>query len=375
MKIVTVIGARPQIIKASALSRVIQDKYSERIDEVIVHTGQHYDDNMSEIFFRQLNIPSPVYNLHAVSTTHGGQISLMTAHLEEIILKESPDAVVLYGDTNSTLAGALAASKINVPIAHIEAGLRSFDKTMPEEINRILCDNVSTLLFCPTLCGYNNLLREGFSNKITPRPDINHPNIYHCGDIMYDNTLFFRKEAESRAEYRQKYGKDFILCTVHRNTNTDDTLRLANICKALLVLAENKKIILPLHPRTRKKMNEILDVKIKNTFFNAPNIIICDPVGYLEMVYLENNASIVITDSGGVQKEAYFLNKPCVVLRPYTEWIEIAESGCSVLADDNTDLIVDSVNNYSENGINDFPSLFGDGKAAEFICQTIFDCL
>lgn len=192
---------------------------------------------------------------------------------------------------------------------------------------------------------------------------------------MYDNTLFFRKEAESRAEYRQKYGKDFILCTVHRNTNTDDTLRLANICKALLVLAENKKIILPLHPRTRKKMNEILDVKIKNTFFNAPNIIICDPVGYLEMVYLENNASIVITDSGGVQKEAYFLNKPCVVLRPYTEWIEIAESGCSVLADDNTDLIVDSVNNYSENGINDFPSLFGDGKAAEFICQTIFDCL
>ncbi|MBO6118778.1 MAG: UDP-N-acetylglucosamine 2-epimerase (non-hydrolyzing) [Bacteroidales bacterium] len=382
MKILTVIGARPQIIKASALSRAIQNGYSNKIEEVIVHTGQHYDASMSGIFFSELQIPKEKYNLNTGSLSHGKQTARMIEGIEDIILSERPDALVIYGDTNSTLAGAVAASKLLIPVIHIEAGLRSFDKTMPEEINRILSDNVSTLLFTPTQTGYNNLISEGFPSEICKKPDFNHPNIYHCGDIMLDNTLYFRNIALNNTEYKKKYGDNFILCTVHRNTNTDNAEKLSNIFLSLLETAKMQKIIMPLHPRTKKMAEQLLPADLQKAIRNNPNIIITDPVGYLEMIYLESMSSFVITDSGGVQKEAYFLGKPCIILRPQTEWVEIVDAGAAIITDTDKEKIVQSAKLFSDESVRNKirtqcldSKLFGNGKTAEFICKTITECL
>jgi UDP-N-acetylglucosamine 2-epimerase len=374
MKIVTIIGARPQIIKASAISRAIKkhnslfaNGKSKQIEEVLVHTGQHYDENMSGVFFSQMQIPTPKYNLAVGSASHGVQTSLITQGIEEVLLKEKPQAIILYGDTNSTLAGAIAASKIFVPIVHIEAGLRSKDKIMPEEINRVLCDHVSTLLFCPTQAAIDNLKCEGFPLTTHSNPNINQPNVYHCGDIMLDNTLYF--SAMAKPVQALKGIDKYILCTIHRNANTDSKDRLTNIFAALLTLAKTNNIILPLHPRTRKMISSLLDLELQGKMNSNENLHIIEPMGYLEMVYLEKHCSLIITDSGGVQKEAYFLQHPCVIMRPETEWVEIVRENCAFIADADTKKIISGANNFLNHPPKDYPSIFGEGKAAEFIIQ------
>ena len=371
IKIVTIIGARPQIIKAAALSRVIKNNFSDKIKEVIVHTGQHYDDNMSQVFFDELGIPSPDYNLGVGSGKHGAQTAKMIEGIEEILIKENPDYLVVYGDTNSTLAGAIAASKIHIPIAHIEAGLRSFNKAMPEEINRICCDHCSTMLFSPTLTGYNNLINEGFNpeNKKTFTAD--NPGIYHCGDVMYDNSLFFGS-TDNRQRTTDIFQKDdYILCTIHRNNNTDEPKRLNAIVRALIKLSEEKDIIIPLHPRTKKLLNVNLDSATYDTFINNSRIHITEPVSFLEMISLEKNASLVLTDSGGVQKEAYFFKKPCIIMRSETEWKEIVEVGAAIIADADEERIIEAYHHFKDNDAIEFPEIFGDGRAAEFICKEL----
>ncbi|MGP1515403.1 MAG: non-hydrolyzing UDP-N-acetylglucosamine 2-epimerase [Bacteroidales bacterium] len=375
MKIVTVIGARPQIIKASALSRTIRGYYNSAIKEIVVHTGQHYDEKMSDIFFSELEIPLPDYNLNIGSGLHGEQTAKMITGIERILLKEQPKALVIYGDTNSTLAGAIAASKTRIPIIHIEAGLRSFDKTMPEEINRVLADNVSTLLFCPTKTGYNNLIKEGFSPDISVCPNFNTPNVYYCGDIMLDNTLYFKDIALNNSDYRKRFGEDFILCTVHRDTNTDSKEKLSNIFSSLLVIAQKRRIILPLHPRTRKMIPQMLSLELQNQLYDSKNIEIIEPVGYLEMIYLESMSNLIITDSGGVQKEAYFLGKPCIILRPRTEWVEIVQMGVAIITDTDKEKIMNAYDKLQRTTFQQIPALFGDGKASEFICKTILETL
>ena len=374
MKIVTVIGARPQIIKAAALSRAIKTHYANEIQEVIVHTGQHYDDNMSQVFFDELGIPRPDYNLHVGSASHGVQTARMTEGIEDILIKERPDFLVLYGDTNSTLAGAVAAAKIHVPIVHIEAGLRSFNKSMPEEINRIVCDHCSTLLFSPTLAGVENLKREGFPIDNEGPYTIDNPKVFHCGDIMYDNSLHFANIAEKKTDIIQRLGianEPFILATIHRDNNTDQPERLDAIFDALLQLSKEAKVVLPLHPRTAKLLKVNLATEKQERLFNSPNITILPPVSFLEMIALERNAQLVITDSGGVQKEAYFFKKPCFILRPETEWVEIVQTGNAVLTDADKSRIIQAWEHFKDNPPTAFPEIFGDGHAAEFMLEQI----
>jgi UDP-GlcNAc3NAcA epimerase len=373
IKFVTIIGARPQIIKAAAISRTIKNKFSKEITEIIVHTGQHYDQNMSEVFFQELDIPKPNYNLKVGSGKHGIQTADMIKGIEHVLEIEKPEYIILYGDTNSTLAGAIAASKINVPIVHIEAGLRSFNKNMPEEINRILCDQVSSLLFSPTKTGYINLLNEGFKENKMPFT-FNNPGVFHCGDIMYDNSLYFADKADEKSTILKKLSledKPFILATIHRNQNTDDANRLKVIFDSLLkVVKENNiDIVLPIHPRTRKMLIN-LNKKSISEIENNNHIQIIEPIPFLDMISLEKRASLIITDSGGVQKEAYFFKKPCVILRPETEWVEVIESGVGVLADTNEEKILGSVKKLLNDQLS-YPPIFGDGKAAEFICSAI----
>ena len=374
MKIVTVIGARPQIIKAAALSRAIETHYADQIKEVIVHTGQHYDDNMSQVFFDELGIPHPDYNLHVGSASHGVQTARMTEGIEEVLIKERPDFIVLYGDTNSTLAGAIAASKLHIPVAHIEAGLRSFNKAMPEEINRIVCDHCSTLLFSPTLAGVENLKREGFPMSNDRPFTIDNPKVYHCGDIMYDNSLHFAQIAEAKAQTIKTLGlegKPFILATVHRDSNTDQPERLNAIFSAILRLSERTQVVLPLHPRTAKLLKTHLAAKRQAQLFNSPDIKIIPPASFLEMTALERNARLIMTDSGGVQKEAYFFKKPSIILRPETEWVEIVETGNAILTDADEQRIMEAWNRFESQPSAIFPEIFGDGKAAEFIIQQL----
>jgi len=337
IKIITVIGARPQIIKAAALSRAIRNNFSNEIYEIIVHTGQHYDKEMSAVFFDELSIPKPDYNLHVGSSNHGVQTAQMIGGIEKILLKESPDYIVLYGDTNSTLAGAIAASKISIPIIHIEAGMRSYNKSMPEEINRIVSDHVSTLLFSPTKTGYRNLLREGFKENEPPFT-IDNPGIYHCGDIMYDNNLFFSEIAEKKStilETRLLKPYSFILGTLHRAVNTDDPRKLTSIFSAITKISETEKMIfvLPLHPRTTKILKNNLKESIYKKSQNNPFIKIIPPASFLDMMMLEKNALMILTDSGGVQKEAFFFKKPCIIIRSESEWVEIVECGLGIITD------------------------------------------
>ena len=372
MKLVTIIGARPQIIKAAALSRAIKTHFSGKIQEVIVHTGQHYDDNMSQVFFDELGIPHPDYNLHVGSASHGVQTARMTEGIEELLIKEQPDFIVLYGDTNSTLAGAVAAAKIHVPIIHIEAGLRSFNKSMPEEINRIVCDHCSTLLFSPTLAGVENLKREGFPMDNDGPYTIDNPKVYHCGDIMYDNSLHFADIAEEKTDIIQRLalaGKPFILATIHRDSNTDHPERLNAIFDALIQLSKETQVVLPLHPRTAKLLKTNLDSEKQTQIFNSPSISLIPPVSFLEMIALERHAQLVMTDSGGVQKEAYFFQKPCIILRPETEWVEIVETGNAILADADKRRILEAWEHFKGNPPTVFPEIFGDGHAAEFMLE------
>ena len=377
MIILTIVGARPQIIKAAALSRVISNNF-QNIEEIIVHTGQHYDKNMSDVFFTELEIPKPKINLKVGSSSHGAQTALMIEKIEKVIQEYSPDAVVVYGDTNSTLATAIAASKLHIPIVHIESGLRSFNKKMPEEVNRILCDHVSTLLFSPTKSGFNNLLNEGFSIEYSNNASADHPNIYHCGDVMYDNSLYFSKLSDENSDILEKLklrNEKFILATVHRNDNTDSKIKLTDLFSTFLEITEihQLKIILPLHPRTSKMMEQLLDSKLLKKIQESNLLTIINPAGFLDMIALEKNAELIITDSGGVQKEAYFFKKPCIILRPQTEWVEIVETKSAVISDTNSKIILEATERFLSNPDLEFPEVFGNGNAASFIAQEMLN--
>ena len=376
LKIVTIVGARPQFIKAAAVSRAIRKHFADRITELIIHTGQHYDDNMSRVFFEELEIPEPDYNLEVGSGSHGYQTAEIIRRTENLLLEENPGAVLVYGDTNTTLAGALAASKLHIPVAHIEAGLRSFNKSMPEEINRVVCDHLSTFLFSPTGTGYKNLVREGFDPDSRPPFSIDHPGIYHCGDLMYDNTRYFTQLAENKSPILADLGleeQDFILVTIHRDNNTDSPIRLNAIMGSMDEISREKQIpfILPLHPRTAKMLPDLLSSRNKENISSNPYLRITVPVGYLDMLMLESRSRMIITDSGGVQKESYFFRKPCLVLRPETEWKELTELGTAAIVDANPMLISQSFNQYYAHPPVNFPSIFGDGMAAEFILDEL----
>jgi UDP-GlcNAc3NAcA epimerase len=382
-KLLTIIGARPQIIKAAALNRAIQTKYSDQLTEVLVHTGQHYDHGMSEVFFEEMGIPKADHNLEIGSGSHGTQTGKMLDAIEQVILKEKPDALVIYGDTNSTLAGALAAAKIHVPVIHIEAGLRSFNKHMPEEVNRITADHASTLLYSPTEAGLNNLEKEGFRTlkqaQQQGKAHIDNPYVFHCGDLMYDNTLFYSDKADEYESLFEKHGiekENYSLSTIHRPQNTDDINVLSGILNALneISLEDNTQVVLPLHPRTANKIAQANDENIKKVQRN-PKFKIIEPVGFLEMVLLEKHAKLVMTDSGGVQKEAFFMKKPCVILRPETEWVEIVNCGCAVLAGSEPSKIKNGFKHFKSHPPQEFPTIFGNGKAAEFICESIIEHL
>lgn len=380
IKIVTIIGARPQIIKAAALSRAIKNKFLNSITEIIVHTGQHYDEYMSQVFFDELEIPTPNYNLNVGSGSHGKQTATIITGIEEILINEKPQAIVLYGDTNSTLAGAIAASKIHIPIIHIEAGLRSFNKAMPEEINRIMCDHVSTLLFSPTKTGFKNLLNEGFKQDNVKPYNANNPKIYHSGDVMYDNSLYFSEVAEQKTTVISKNNlekNNFILATIHRNNNTDEPIRLNALFNALYKISEENKldVLLPLHPRTAKLLEFNLDEELHQKIKASNHFKIIAPVSFLEMIVLEKNCKIVMTDSGGVQKEAFYFEKPCVILRPETEWIELIECGTAIITDADESKIIDAFTTLTSKTDMQFPKLYGDGTAAEFICNEMIENL
>lgn len=347
MKIATIIGARPQFIKSATISRILR-KHNE-IDEIIIHTGQHYDKNMSEIFFNELKIPKPNYNLGVGSEIHGKQTAMMLERIEKILLEENPDWVLTYGDTNSTIAGALSASKLYIKTAHIEAGLRSFNRAMPEEINRIATDHISDILFVPTQNAMNLLKKEGLSN-----------NSILVGDVMYDAILFNHKLANKKYKLCDITNlKKFYLGTIHRPANTDNLKRLQEIFSAFSEL--DYPIILPLHPRTRKIMG-----KIK---YNE-NVKIIEPVSYLKMILLLENCKKVLTDSGGLQKEAYFLKKPCITLRDETEWIETLNDNWNFIVGADKDLILERVKNREFGEQNDY---FGNGNAAEKIINFILN--
>lgn len=379
-KILTIIGARPQIIKAAAISRAIKNNFSDKIEELIIHTGQHYDTNMSEIFFEELAIPRPDFNLNVGSSSHGQQTAKIIEGIEELLLTTNPDGIIIYGDTNSTVAAALAASKLQIPIFHIEAGLRSFNKVMPEEINRILSDHISTLLFCPTKTAINNLKKEGFSLENSSKPTIDNPHTYLCGDIMFDNSIHFSSISDINATILKNENltnEKFILVTIHRNANTDDPIRLNAIFNALNYIQNttNFTIVLPIHPRTKKMMDLLLNQENKLLLAENQKIKIIPPAGFLDIIALEKNAELIITDSGGLQKEAYFFNKPCVILRPETEWVEIVENGNAIIADADEVKIVEAANNLLVKKDYTYPSLFGDGKASEFIIEKIIETL
>lgn len=358
MKIVTILGARPQFIKAGSVSREIKKRRESGVDieEVIVHTGQHYDTNMSDIFFDEMKIPKPNYFLGIGGKSHGAMTGQMIEKIETILLDEKPDYVLVYGDTNSTLAGALAAAKLHIKIAHVEAGLRSFNINMPEEVNRILTDRISTKLFCPTKTAVDNLEKEGFENWDT------NAEIIISGDVMQDGALFFSGFAQKPSFIDE--GVDFVLCTIHRAENTDYPKRMESIISALNKIGKNQKLLLPLHPRTKK-------ILLQGNL-NTDNLEIIDPVGYLQMIWLIKNCNLVITDSGGLQKEAFFFGKSCITLRDETEWLELVNNGFNVLAGADSSKIIDTFENQNFNTDFDI-DLYGKGKASSRIISSLLN--
>jgi len=353
MKVLSVVGARPQFIKAAPVSKALQ---AAGHTEILVHTGQHYDDDMSAVFFRDLELPEPNYNLGVGSGSHGWQTGQMLIRIEEVLLREKPDWVLVYGDTNSTLAGALAACKLHIPLAHVEAGLRSFNREMPEEHNRVLTDHCSDLLFCPTQTAVDNLAREGITK-----------GVHLVGDTMYDAVLHFAEIARQRSTILHDLGlkpKGYLLATVHRPYNTDNPENLRNILAAFAEIGE--PIVFPVHPRTRQKIIEFGLDDLKSEIRN-PKLI--DPVGYLDMLVLEQYARMILTDSGGMQKEAYFFGVPCVTLRPETEWVETVEAGYNIVVGSNRSLIVHKVLNMQAPGAK--RGAFGDGSAGKQIVYVL----
>lgn len=379
MRLLTVIGARPQIIKAAAISRTVKNYFQGEIEEKILHTGQHYDANMSQVFFDELGIPAPDYNLGVGSGKHGEQTAKMIAGIEQVLLEGNFDGIILYGDTNSTLAGAVAASKIHVPIFHIEAGLRSFNMAMPEEVNRIVCDQLSSICFSPTQTGVDNLKREGFFESKAKFKNGKGRNVVNSGDVMYDNSLYFASLAEQKSDILERYDlkpNQYILSTIHRDNNTDSKERLTSIFTALLDIAEkdNIKIVLPLHPRTAKLLPVNLEEKTYQRLKESKLVCLIPPASFFDIIVLEKNARIVMTDSGGVQKEAFFFERPCVILRPETEWVEIVNHGAGVIADADKAKIIDGYEKLVNQPVS-FPKLFGDANAAKHILETIVSYL
>ena len=378
--LLTVIGARPQIIKAAAISRAVTGHFAGRVRETILHTGQHYDANMSQVFFDELGIPRPDVDLGVGSGSHGVQTARMLEGIEAAIGEHRPDVVLLYGDTNSTLAGAVAAAKLHVPVAHVEAGLRSFNKAMPEEVNRIVCDHCSTWLFCPTNTAVENLLREGFSGSLEGRPTADRPRVDASGDVMYDNSLHFAMLATERSRVMERLGLEpdsFVLATVHRDHNTDVPERLNAIFGALLDLhlRSGLPVVLPLHPRTRKSLDAFLEPTLLAELDRQPGMHLVPPAGFLDIIALERSARLVVTDSGGVQKEAHFFERPCLILRAETEWVELVEHGQAVLCDADPARIAAAADAFLDKGLGECPPLFGDGHAAEHILQVLVDDL
>lgn len=378
MKLLNLVGARPQIIKASAVSRAIKNHFYNHIEEVIVHTGQHYDANMSGIFFNELQLTKEKYNLNVGSSSHAQQTAQMLTGLEEIALKEKPDAVIVYGDTNSTLAGSLAAAKLHIPVIHIEAGMRSFNKKMPEEINRICCDHVSTLLFSPTKTGFDNLVNEGFDKNALPPYSADNPKIYHCGDVMLDNSIYFKTIAAEKSKILAQHELEenkFVLATIHRESNTDTGENLNNLFSAFHDISQREKIkfIIPLHGRTKKMLGQNLKAKLYSEIINNSFLKIIDPVSFLDMILLESSATLIMTDSGGVQKESYFFKKPCIILRNETEWVELTVQGTAVLCGTEKEKIRKAFDFFKGKPGLKYPEIFGDGKAAEFICSEIIN--
>ncbi|MCF7814618.1 MAG: UDP-N-acetylglucosamine 2-epimerase (non-hydrolyzing) [Candidatus Cloacimonetes bacterium] len=353
MTILTIIGARPQFVKAAAVSREVA-KHPE-IKEIIVHTGQHFDANMSKIFFDQMQIPKPDYNLEINSLSHGAMTGRMIEKIEEVLLKEKPDWVLVYGDTNSTIAGSLAAKKLHIKVAHVEAGLRSFNRKMPEEINRILTDKISDLLLCPTDTAVKNLEVEGVGKNSLAK-------IVKCGDVMQDAAMFYA-DLVQKPDF--ELSSEFVLATIHRAENTDDPIRLKSIFGSLSKISQEIPIILPLHPRTKKI---IADSQL--TTQNS-QLIIIDPVGYLEMIYLLKNCKLVMTDSGGLQKEAFFFHKPCVTLRDETEWVELVENNFNKIAGSDFTKILNGFNEMKNRDLDYNVNLYGNGTAAEKIIQEL----
>lgn len=353
MKILTVIGARPQFIKAATVSRVFQEN---KIEEIIVHTGQHYDSNMSDIFFEEMVIPKPNYFLNISGLSHGAMTGQMMEKIEGVLKDEKPDFVLVYGDTNSTLAGALAAVKLHIPIAHVEAGLRSFNMRMPEEINRILTDRISTKLYCPTTTAMENLQREGFDTMPC--------EVLLSGDVMYDAALFYsaRSVNYSTLEKYKLAAEGYLLATIHRAENTDSMKNLQAIIDALNNLHEQYPVVLPLHPRTRKI---IQDRNLKVTFQ------IIDPVGYFDMLNLIKGSRLVLTDSGGLQKEAYFFQKYCVTMRDQTEWVELVKGGFNKLTGADQNKIQDAVQHFLTRKFDSKSDLYGNGQAASAIVKNL----
>ena len=348
MKVVSIVGARPQFIKAAPLSRELRKAHQE----VLVHTGQHYDPSLSAVFFEELGIPRPDYNLGVGSASHGRQTGEMLVRIEEVLIQENPDWVLVYGDTNSTLAGTLAAVKLHILVAHVEAGLRSFNRRMPEEINRVLTDHISTLLFCPTETAVRNLAQEGLVE-----------GVHNVGDVMYDAALHISQLAEEKSRILETFGlkpKGYLLATVHRPDNTDIPYNLRSIIAALGSLEAT--VLLPLHPRTRKALHE-LGITLEG------NVRVVAPVGYLDMLILEKNACLILTDSGGIQKEAYFFAVPCVTLRQETEWVETVEAGWNVLVGADRRKIVEAVESFHPQG--ERANLFGNGQASVKVVEIL----
>jgi len=377
-KILTVIGARPQFVKAAAVSRVIRNFFSENLREIIIHTGQHYDTNMSQVFFDELEIPKPYANLQIGGMSNDEQITSMRLGIKSMLEEIKPDVVLVYGDTNSTHAAALAASDCHLPLVHVEAGLRSFNLSMPEETNRIVADKNSTLLFVPTIQGLTNLRNEGYNLNSNSPYSAQNPGIFHCGDVMFDNALYFSSIAKHRSKILDELGLkqgNFLLVTIHRNNNSDDSNRLTAILRALLDVANRYRlpIILPIHPRTQKMMDALLNENLLNDIEDNDFLRIIPPVSYLDMIQLESNALLILTDSGGVQKEAYFFKKPCLILRSETEWTELVENANAMIADADQERIMDCFDQLMRKTDYTWPSFYGDGNAAKFICETIIE--
>lgn len=352
-KIITVVGARPQFIKAATLSRQFK---LLGIEEKIIHTGQHFDANMSEIFFDEMEIPKPAYQLDIHGVSHGAMTGRMLEGIEKILMTEKPDGVLVYGDTNSTLAGALAAAKLHIPVIHVEAGLRSFNMEMPEEINRILTDRISNALFCPTDTAVNNLMREGFDNMPI--------QIIKNGDVMQDAAMYYADKAQLKSDILRKAGLNkFVLATIHRQENTDNPENLKNIIEGLNAIHKEIPVVVPMHPRTR-------NILAQN--YQLPDFTIIDPVGYFDMIMLLKSCEMVITDSGGVQKEAFFFAKHCITLREQTEWVELVDKGFNLLVGSDIDKLRDAFAFFKTKKSDFSINLYGNGKAAEMAAAEIF---